>query len=158
MVRPVGVGAEELRRANLRAILTTVHSDGATTRAVLTKRLGLNRSTIGVLTSELQSLGLVTEESGGVAGRSGRPSLLVVPRSDNVVVAVDLGVDRLAAALVGLGGEVVERRNRLHHRGEHDVAHVVESVAQLVKELQALRPDVRVLGVGVAVPGGGAYQ
>lgn len=153
MTRPSGVGTEELRRANLRTILQTVHTHGPTTRAVLTQQLGLNRSTIGGLTGELQQLGLVTEESTGVGGRSGRPSLLVVPRSDNVVVAVDLGVDRIAAALVGLGGEVLERRDRLHQRGEHDVAHVVDAIAHVVEELLAARPGARCLGVGVAVPG-----
>ena len=147
-----GVGAEELRRANLRAILRAVHSHGPTTRAVLTKELGLNRSTIGALTGELQSLGLVSEESAGVAGRSGRPSHLVVPRQDNVVVAVDLGVDRIATALVGLGGEVLDHRTRTHQRGRHDVAHVVEAVAQMVEDVLGARPQ-RCLGVGVAVPG-----
>ena len=64
----------------------------------------------------------------------GRPSHLVVPRDDNVVVAVDVGVDRIAVAMVGLGGEVLDRRTRRHHRGEHDVAHVVESVAQMIED------------------------
>ena len=76
MPTPTGVGTEELRRANLRAILQTVHTHGPTTRAVLTKQLGLNRSTIGALTGELQSLGLVTEQTAVVGGR-GRPSHLV---------------------------------------------------------------------------------
>ena len=147
-----GVGAEELRRANLRAILRAVHTHGPTTRAELTKQLGLNRSTIGALTGELQALGLVTEESAGVAGRSGRPSHLVVPRQDNVVVAVDVGVDRIATALVGLGGEVLDRRTRTHQRGRHDVAHVVDAVAHMVEDVLGARPQ-RCLGVGVAVPG-----
>ena len=150
---PTGVGPDELRRANLRTILQTVHTRGPTTRAVLTQQLGLNRSTIGGLTSELASLGLVSEEAAALAGRSGRPSHLVVPRVDNVVVAVDVGVDRIAAAVVGLGGEVLERRTRLHQRGEHDVAHVVDSVAQMVDDLLAVTVGARCLGVGVAVPG-----
>lgn len=153
MPTPTGVGTEELRRANLRAILQTVHTHGPTTRAVLTKQLGLNRSTIGALTGELQSLGLVSEEAAPVGGRSGRPSHLVVPRDDNVVVAVDVGVDRIAVALVGLGGEVLERRDRGHQRGEHDVDHVVEAVAHMVEEVLATRSDVRCLGIGSAVPG-----
>lgn len=153
MATPTGVGTEELRRANLRAILQTVHTHGPTTRAVLTKQLGLNRSTIGALTGELQSLALVSEETAAVGGRSGRPSHLVVPREDNVVVAVDVGVDRIAVALVGLGGEVLDRRNRSHQRGEHDVAHVVDAVAQMVEEVLGAAPGVRCLGIGVAVPG-----
>jgi predicted NBD/HSP70 family sugar kinase len=150
---PTGVGTEELRRANLRAILQTVHTHGPTTRAVLTKQLGLNRSTIGALTSELQSLELVSEETSAVGGRSGRPSHLVVPRRDNVVVAVDVGVDRIAVALVGLGGEVLERRNRTHHRGEHDVDHVVDAAAQMIEDVLATAGDKRCLGIGAAVPG-----
>jgi predicted NBD/HSP70 family sugar kinase len=150
---PTGVGSEELRRANLRAILQTIHTHGPTTRAVLTRQLGLNRSTIGDLTGELQTLGLVSEQTSSLAGRSGRPSHLVVPRKDNVVVAVDLGVDRIAVALVGLGGEVLDRRERGHQRGEHDVSHVVESIAQMVDELLAGHPGVRCFGLGVAVPG-----
>ena len=70
-----------------------------------------------------------------------------------MVVGVDLGVDRIAVALVALGGAVLERKERPHHRGEHDVGHVVESVAQMVTDLLAAHPDVRCLGVGVAVPG-----
>ncbi len=148
-----GVGTEELRRANLRAILQTVHTHGPTTRAALTRQLGLNRSTIGALTVELQSLGLVSEETAAVGGRSGRPSHLVVPRQDNVVVAVDVGVDRIAVALVGLGGTVLDRRTRIHQRGEHDVAHVVEAVAQMVEEIRCDAGGRRCLGIGVSVPG-----
>ena len=152
MATPTGVGTEELRRANLRAILHTVHTRGPTTRAVLTQQLGLNRSTIGALTGELQARGLVSERTAVVGGR-GRPSHLVVPREDNVVVAVDVGVDRIAVALVGLGGEVLDRRTRTHQRGQHDVAHVVESVAQMIDETLVGSADLRVLGVGAAVPG-----
>ena len=153
MPAPTGVGSDELRRANLRAILQTVHTRGPTTRAVLTQQLRLNRSTIGGLTGELQGLGLVSEESAARPGRSGRPSHLVVPRPDTVVVAVDVGVDQIAVALVGLGGEVLDRRARGHQRGEHDVDHVVESVAQMVEDALARNGGVRCLGLGVALPG-----
>lgn len=150
--RPTGVAADGLRRTNLRAILQAVHHRGPTTRAVLTRQLGLNRSTIGGLVAELQALGLVTEETGSVGG-PGRPSHVVSPCAENVVVAVDVGVDRISAAVVGLGGGVRERRTRPHHRGEHDVAHVAESAAQMIEDLIAATPSVRHLGVGVAVPG-----
>lgn len=153
MPTPTGVGTEELRRANLRAILQTVHTHGPTTRAALTKQLGLNRSTIGALTGELQSLALVSEETAAVGGRSGRPSHLVVPREDNVVVAVDVGVDRIAVAMVGLGGQVLDRRDRTHQRGEHDVDHVADSVVQMVEDVLGAAAERRCLGIGVSVPG-----
>jgi len=150
-------GTEELRRTNLRALLRAVHTAGPMTRAELTRLLGLNRSTIGGLTTALIELGLVAESSaaGAATGgaRSGRPSHLVVPRSENAVVAIDLGVDRMQVALVGLGGTVLARRVREHERGEHDVHHVVERAAAMVEDLVATTPLHRVLGIAASLPG-----
>jgi len=146
-------GKEQLRRNNMSRLLTRVHVSGPTSRAALTRETGLNRSTIGDLCGELEALGLVREDVGVLRGRSGRPSHVVEPRSDNAVIAVDLGVDRISVAVVGLGGEVLERRVRRHHIGEHDVEHVVESLAQMVTEVLGGREDLRCHGMGVSVPG-----
>jgi len=153
---PRGLAAgrtEELRRANLSAVLRAVHVGGATTRAELTRALGLNRSTVGGLTNELMSLGLVAERVSRAGGRSGRPSHLVVPRCDNAVVAVDLQVDRVEVALVALGGTVVARRSRAHPRGNHDVRQLVGTVSGLAGEVVEAGGDLRWIGVGVSVPG-----
>jgi len=85
--------------------------------------------------------------------RTGRPSLVVAPRQDVTVLAVALDVDRITVAVVGLGGVVLDRRTRHHHRGEHDGELVVESVGQMCTELIALGPGNRIVGVGVSVPG-----
>jgi predicted NBD/HSP70 family sugar kinase len=149
-------GMEELRRANLRALLREVHIRGPLTRAELTRSLGLNRSTIGTLTSTLIELGLVAEQSAPDAARgarSGRPSHLVMPRPENAVAAVDIGVDSIQVALVGLGGTILERCVHPHRRGSHDVRRVVETVARMVEEtLEAGRPW-RYLGLAVSLPG-----
>lgn len=152
MVRSAGVRQDRLRRTNVSALLSWVHTHGPTSRAVLTSELGLNRSTIGDLTAQLESLGLVAEELPATEGRSGRPSLVVTPRSDVTVLAVGLDVDRITVARTGLGGVVLDRRTRVHQRGEHDVAHVVESVAQMSRDVLADTPGT-CLAVGVSVPG-----
>lgn len=153
MAKPrTGIGQEELRRNNLSQLLTRVHVSGPTSRAQLTRELGLNRSTIGDLASSLEELGLITEGVSVAAGRSGRPSHVVQPRHDNVVIGIDIGVDRIVVALVALGGDVLERRQRAHQRGEHDVEHVIESVAQMVEDVLSA-PGLRCLGIGVSVPG-----
>lgn len=153
MNRRAGVGQEELRRTNLSHVLSLVHVSGPTTRAELTAQLGLNRSTIGGLARHLVDLGLVEEAGPARPVGSGRPSLVVRPRQDVVALAVELGVDRIDVALVALGGQVLERRARSHQRGEHDVEHVVESVAQMSEEVLAAHPDVRCIGAGAAVAG-----
>jgi predicted NBD/HSP70 family sugar kinase len=153
MARGSGIGQDELRRVNLSAVLSRVHASGPTSRAALTAELGLNRSTIGDLTAQLEALGLVSETRPTQSRGAGRPSHLVVPRHDVTVVAVALDVDRIVGALVGLGGVVLERRERLHQRGGHDAEAVVVSVAQTIQELLSLPSAARCLGVGVSVPG-----
>jgi predicted NBD/HSP70 family sugar kinase len=153
MARGSGIGQDELRRVNLSAVLSRVHASGPTSRAALTAELGLNRSTIGDLTAHLAALGLVDEMRPTESRGAGRPSHLVVPREDVTVVAVALDVDRIVSALIGLGGVVLERRERLHQRGGHDAQAVLVSVVQAVKELASLPSACRVLGVGVSVPG-----
>jgi predicted NBD/HSP70 family sugar kinase len=148
-----GLGQEGLRRNNLSALLTRVHLHGAISRASLTRELRLNRSTIGGLADELEELELITERHPAAARRSGRPSLVLEPRRDNVAVGIDIGVDRIATALVALGGDVLHKRQRAHAPGEHDVEHVIESAAQMVEEVLGAHPGVRCLGIGVSVPG-----
>ena len=144
---------EQLKRNNMGRLLTRVHLTGPTSRATLTRDLGLNRSTIGDLTSTLVDLGLVTEAGTVSTHGNGRPSYVVQPREDVTVIGVNLGVDRNTVASVGLGGEVHSRRERPHHRGEHDMLSVVESLAQMIEDALREDPDRRCLGVGVAVPG-----
>src|SRR5258705_9407158 len=106
-----GPSQEEIRRHNLGALLRLVHVHGAVSRAELTTMLGLNRSTIGALTADLTTAGLVREELPRETGRAGRPSLVVRPESERVYVyALWIGVDRLVAARGGLGGQVLDRR------------------------------------------------
>ncbi len=151
-------GQEVVRRANRSAVLSHVHVAGPTSRAELTAKLALNRSTIGDLTAELVSLGLVTEEQpeegpGRPARRTGRPSIVVRPRSDVTALAVALEVDRITVALVGLGGVVLRRSSRRHRPGQHDVNHVVDAVTRQVEELLDRNGFARCVGVGVSVPG-----
>jgi predicted NBD/HSP70 family sugar kinase len=144
---------EELKRNNMGRLLTRVHLSGPTSRAALTKELGLNRSTIGDLTSLLVDLGLVVEAGAVSTRRSGRPSHVVEARQDITVIGVNLGVDRITVAGIALGGEVVSRRERPHQRGDHDMLHVVESLAQMIEDVLREHADRRCLGIGIAVPG-----
>jgi predicted NBD/HSP70 family sugar kinase len=160
MPAKTGISHEELRRVNTSALLTWVHHNGPTTRARLTRELGLNRSTIGDLTSLLSETGLVEElppdqvspERVG-ARRSGRPSLVVSPRLEVGVLALMLDVDRIGVCVVGLGGEMRHRRERLHQPGVHDLQHVVDSAAQMCREVLRAAPETTVLGIGVSIPG-----
>jgi predicted NBD/HSP70 family sugar kinase len=145
---------DDLRRHNRARLLRRLHEGGAASRSELVAFSGLNRSTVGVLVSELADVGLVTEGAGS-AGQVGRPSLVVQPNPRSaVVVAFDLRVERTVVALVGLGGEVLMRREQQHRRTSYTPQAAIRNVANLTRQalLQAPRSAAWV-GVGIGVPG-----
>ena len=99
-----GARPDDARRHNREAVLWRLPVDGPCTRAVLAAELGLNRSTIKAVVDGLAEAGLLSERLPAQRNGAGRPSLLVLPRPQAaVVLAVDIRVDRVFMALVGLG-------------------------------------------------------
>lgn len=145
---------DDVRRHNLSLVLRELHRDGALSRAELTQRLALSRSTIGVLVTDLCDLGL-TEESVPVGGdRAGRPSHVVAPRADGpCAIAVDVEVDRLSVAAVTLGGTVRHRRVHVLDAGRTAASDIARQLAGAVREVVAEGPSTTPLGLGVSVPG-----
>jgi predicted NBD/HSP70 family sugar kinase len=148
-----GARPDEARRHNRAALLRRLHVDGACTRATLATELGLNRSTIKAVVDGLAETGVVTEAVPVRRTGAGRPSLMVLPDPQAaVVLSVDVRVDRVAMAVVGLGGQILGRHSWNLHRdtrlpGEV-ITHVAESAELLADEL-ALVPQA----AGVSVPG-----
>ncbi|MFI6454306.1 ROK family protein [Streptosporangium amethystogenes] len=151
-----GPSQEEIRRHNLGALLRHVHLSGPTSRAELTNRMGLNRSTIMALTADLTAAGLVREELPRETGRAGRPSLVVRPESARVYVfAFDVGVDRMVAARVGLGGTILDRRETVRRRGVFSLEEIVGPLAAFARQMhRRTRPDTVCVGVAAAFAGG----
>jgi predicted NBD/HSP70 family sugar kinase len=149
-----GTNQEVVRRHNLGTVLGHVHRAGRISRAELTAQMGLNRSTIGGLVTELESLGLaVQSKSLGTRVGAGRPSVDVVVGSRPYVLAIDVRVDGLAVARVGLGGVVQARATGPSPQG-HDPQATADSILDLVRLVRKeVEPDGVLVGVGVGVPG-----
>ena len=148
-------GADDLRRSNLSALLSHVHLSGPTSRSQLATVTGLNRSTIADLVSELSRLGLVTERRSARAEGPGRPSPIVAAAPEGaVVLAIDLAVDSIAVATVGLGGHVFNRLRIDRPRDRFSPDETVDDAVKLAEPLLgALPDDHHFAGVGVAVVG-----
>ena len=149
-----GVAAEELRRHNLSTLLERLHLLGPISRSELTATMGLNRSTIADLIGELSSLGLVVEGPAMAASGPGRPSPIVRTRPQGAaVLAIEVSVDSVAVATVGLGGYVYRQVRVPRPRGTSP-QETVQHVAGLAKQLlAALPPDAVLTGVGAGVAG-----
>lgn len=144
---------------NAARVLRIVHEGGPVSRAELTRRTGLNRSTVLALVGELVEQGLVHEElptAGGSGSERpagvGRPSAIVRAAPDVVAAAVTVEIDAVGVALVALDGTV---RDRLvePQTTVPGAADAVDAVARVLRTLTDRAPSLRVVGVGVAVPG-----
>lgn len=152
----LGTNQEAVRRHNLGTVLRHLHGAGRISRAELTSVMGLNRSTIADLVTELEGLGVAHQATpaGGARQGAGRPSAQVRIAEDGpYVVAVDLGVDRALVARVSLGGRVVERAQApIDPDGE--AWQVGARVASLIRTVVgAVPPAAPLVGIGISVPG-----
>lgn len=151
-----GATQEAVRRHNLATLLGHLHRHGPTSRAQLTRLLGLNRATIGNLVDELASRRLAIEAPEPERGAQGRPSKVISARSDTfMVVAVEIGVDAITLALVSLGGLVIDRDRRvLVNNRDRSFEKVVGTITERATNLLHRSGGAfTTFAVGVAVPG-----
>jgi predicted NBD/HSP70 family sugar kinase len=151
----LGHRSETVRRANLSAIVRELHESGPQSRSDLVVRTGLTRSAIRGLIGELVVGGLAIEGPAALDGTPGRPSPLV--RTDPhgaVALALEIAVDSLAAATVGLGGRVFDLVRIDLPRGRSSVDDIAIALAGLASTVRDRLPSGHaIVGVGVAVVG-----
>ncbi|MCG6568134.1 ROK family protein [Tessaracoccus sp. ZS01] len=142
---------ERIREVNVSRMLDLLHRGGAQSRAALTRQMGLNRSTMGVLIAQLVDMGIVTE-SEPVAHGHGRPSPIVALDPNLVAIAINPEVGMLRVAAVASGGRLLERVS-LPLDDLPSGRRVAELAAQATAEMLQQHPEWQLLGAGVAVPG-----
>ena len=132
----LGQRSRTVRRANLSAIARELHLNGPLSRSELVVRTGLTRSAIRGLIGELVAAGLVAEEGASSAGTPGRPSLVVRPEpTAAVVLAMEIAVDSIGAAVVGFGGAILGSVRVDRRRGHQSAAAIVADLTELCRPL-----------------------
>jgi predicted NBD/HSP70 family sugar kinase len=148
-----GSNNDQVRRHNLSVVLGLAHRTGGLSRAQLTRKTGLNRSTIADLVGELVGRQLVVEAEPDSSGQVGRPSPIVRPNPKAVALAINPEVDAITIGVVGLGGTVLRR---VRYPTPH-TATAKESVAICAAVIEGMRSELETryltIGIGVAVPG-----
>ncbi|MDQ2797775.1 MAG: ROK family transcriptional regulator [Actinomycetota bacterium] len=155
MVASPAARPDAIRRHNLALVLGHIHLDGALTRAELTQRLKVSRSTMGALVADLIDLGLVAEVVPTGGSSVGRPSHVVGPHDGGpFVAAVDVDVTHVITAAVGIGGDILARHVMTSGA---DVSSPETVADRVVSEVARVSKDTgrshRPLAIGVSVPG-----
>lgn len=141
------------RRNNLALIAALVHHHGVLSRADLTRRTGLNRSTVGTLVGQLAALGLVYETAPSGEAQVGRPSPDVRPDPSTAALAVNPEVDAVTIGLVSLGGKV-QKKIRFATERIPTAKEAVNIAAAVIEGMRSqLDASYRIVGIGMAVPG-----
>jgi predicted NBD/HSP70 family sugar kinase len=146
---------ESVRRHNLSLLLRLLHQSGALSRSEIGVALGMTRSTIGELVSDLRTRGLVEEGDPARLGSPGRPSLVARPNPEGAAaITAEIAVNSLSAAVVGLGGRILHLARTQHQPRRLAVDQTIEDIGTLIQDAQASIPDgCYIAGLGIAVAG-----
>ncbi|MEZ0067454.1 putative NBD/HSP70 family sugar kinase [Streptacidiphilus sp. MAP12-20] len=138
-------------RAVLGPALELIHTGAAPTRSVLTGALGVTRTTVGAITSELEALRLISVDARPAGGSRGRPShRLEIDPQGPVVLAAQLHTDGFTLALAGLGGRIGQPLDLPLTPGASP-REVLRTMADEAVRLVAASPR-RCVGAGLAAP------
>lgn len=145
-------GAQSLLRTmNARAVLELIHRDGPIARSTISTATGLSKTTVGFALSSLVNAGVVTE-TGHSTGRPGPAATLYEVRAGSgLSVGIDIGHDRVHAAIVDLSGEILARTQATPKRR---LAGLVSQLGELVDQLCAGQQTTadRLVQIVVGVP------
>lgn len=146
-----GTNQEFGRPYNRRIVLEAIRARGPTTRGRIAAEVGLTVQTVSTIIRELEEQGYILSNREEPRGRGLPPTTLRLNPEGGYAIGIHLTPLGLDAALINLAGDVVGSAHR-------DVAHASPDrafalIGAMLAELRALRPDVRMLGVGLALPG-----
>ncbi len=143
-----------LREFNLSSVLKLIYRQAPLSRAQLAARSGLNKSTISSLVEDLMGRGMIHETGMNSAG-AGRPATLIeINPQVGAVIAVELGVDFAAVALIDFRGGMTWRKQvPADPAGLQD--ETMGEIRRLVDEAHEMCHErgLQVLGLSFSIPG-----
>lgn len=156
MQRSQPAGQRSIRRQNLSLVLREIIDRGPMSRAAVADAVGLTKSTVSSLVSELMTRGFLSERGRAEVAGVGRPGRLVA-LSDETVVALglEINVDYLAACVLDLTGGVRYETFLPHENRETPVRDVFDALGELGRRALDEAEAERLMPVGatVAAPG-----
>lgn len=153
-----GVGGQgsnsiNVRLFNERVVLAGLRRLGEASKADLARYAQLTDNAAGQIVRGLEQQHLIRSLGKRSGGRGQPATLLALNAGGAYSIGVKVGRRSLAALLVDFGGEILERRTKVHNwpRPEDAVAFILDSVEHFRGLIAA--PDRRkIAGLGIAIP------
>lgn len=152
-ILPEVLGASAMRAQHNRLILNLLWTERKISRADLSRRTGMSRSTISAIVSDLLGTGLVKEAHAGISTGGRRPIMLEFQDDASLIVGIELGATHVSCVLTDLRCKVRACWSApVPVRDEPKIA--LEKMVMAVRsvlEAGGVQP-AQLLGIGVAVP------
>ena len=142
--------SETARQINRRITLNFLRHHQPMSRADLSRRSGLQRSTVSAIVDQLIDEGWVTEGAIGRLPRGRRPRFLHLNVERTGIVGVNLRPETTTVGLANVDARFEAQRS-FPTPGDPTV--FVRSVARTIASLRAAHPRMVCEGVGVSLPG-----
>ena len=146
-----GTNQEFGRPYNRRIVLETIRLSAPISRAEIAQKVGLTVQTVSTITRELELQGFIRAAKEVPKGRGHPPTTLTLDPEGGFAIGLHVTPIGIEAALINLAGDVIARRGSAVAPTDPDAAFAL--CGELVTEIRALRPDGRMLGIGMAMPG-----
>lgn len=142
--------SETVRQINRRITLNLIRQHQPMSRADLSRRSGLQRSTVSAIIDQLIDEGWVTEGAIGSVPRGRRPRSLHLNVERAGVLGVELRPETTTVGLAGVDGRFVVQTAWATPR---DPAAFVRQLARTVGVFRSAHPKMGCEGMGVSLPG-----
>lgn len=143
------------RNYNKRLSLDLIRSTpGGISRAELARRLGLTRSAVTAIISDLMKNGLVREAEGAPAAAGRPPVLLEMNPERGYLAGVDIGATHISFVITDFSCQVLFEREKpfdITVPPDDAIAQIHQCLLDILSELGLDLSDL--LGIGVGVPG-----
>jgi predicted NBD/HSP70 family sugar kinase len=146
-----GTNQEFGRPYNRRIVLETIRLHGPVTRADIAARVGLTPQTVANIVREIEEQGFIVARRAEPRGRGYPAATLEVNPEGGFAIGIHVTPLGLEAGLINLAGAVIARVRRDLPRVDPDTA--FREIEAMAGELAERRPNGRMLGVGLAMPG-----
>ncbi|WP_373890005.1 ROK family protein [Neobacillus cucumis] len=142
-----------VKKINQKVLLNEIVSNSPISRASLSEKTGLNKSTVSSQISTLIEKNLIFEIGQGQSSGGRKPVMLVFNKNAGFSIGIDVGVDDLNGILSDLKGNIVlEDHQQLDNP---DVETIKDQLCSMIKSFIRQMPDspYGLIGIGLGVPG-----
>ncbi|AZV51325.1 transcriptional repressor XylR [Bacillus halotolerans] len=142
-----------VKKVNQKLLLKEILKNSPISRAKLSEKTGLNKSTVSSQVNTLMKENLVFEIGQGQSSGGRRPVMLVFNKKAGYSVGIDVGVDYINGILTDLEGTIVLDQH--HHLESNSPEKTKDILIDMIHHLITHMPQspYGLTGIGICVPG-----